>query len=612
MAAVRIHSLKKDRNDDVAFRHGRSNQIGSVFNEFYQRIPFFFTRDRMSLELVGQYRGWGCILVCNGPSIASGKYDLSLLKKPGVMTYGINNGAKTIRPNFWGCVDDPKRFLKSVWLDPGIMKFVPHAHHDKLLFDNEKWEDLKIDGKQVYVGDCPNVVYYHRNEKFNAERFLYEDTLNWGNSGEFGGGRSVMLPSLRILFLLGFRKVYLLGADFDMSETKTYHFDEQRNKGAVSCNMSTYAKMKDEYFPALKPFFDAEGFEVYNLNPDSKLKVFPFKSYEDAIAECTIPLGDVENERTWGLYCKPEDRPKWKEEPMPEQKAHLKTIANVHGRPQFANQSISQPVNQPVNRPAVKDLRTDVIRITNNGENGENGDNGGIDANWRNEGDERDEEVAAQEDQYVQEAQEVKRVFESVSPGIINSIRQDIKMKTLDQEMEPVEMGVAEMGVAETVSNENFAGVDWEKVANRRSEIRQEVNASAKFPRPPSGVPPIGKPPVRPSPRPPQPNYAQPNYAQSNYTQLNHVVQNPVQKSQPVKVQQPQQAKQDGKIEQIARPEVNFQHRADLVADSNTVSYVKEKILKAINSQNKQEKQERPEKPTVKPLKSIVLDDNGR
>ena len=327
----RVRSLKKETGDQNQFRHHRNRLIGhTVSTEFHQTIPFFFTREMCQLNLIGNYRGASAFMICNGPSLANGRYDLSLLKRPGVITYGMNNGARTVRPNFWTCVDDPKRFLKSIWLDPTITKIVPHAHSEKSIFDNEAWKDLAVEEngkkKQVLVGQCPNVIYFHRNSKFMADRFLWEDTINWGNHKDYNGGRSVMLPVLRILFLLGFRKVYMLGADFRMSQDYTYHFDEQRSKGAVNGNLSTYDKLKSEMFPALKPHFDQAGFEVWNCTEGSQLDVFPFIKYEDAIEEATSKIGDV-NSRTWGLYGKPEERKKHIQEPDPIQKVHLRNIS---------------------------------------------------------------------------------------------------------------------------------------------------------------------------------------------------------------------------------------------------------------------------------------------
>jgi len=316
---MRIKSLRKNSEDHNALRYGRGRHLGvCVSNEFYQPAPMFFTREASQLNLIGHYRGASIFLICNGPSFAN--VDHNLLRKPGVVTFGINNGPKTFRPNFWTCVDDPRRFMKSIWLDPCITKVVPMAHFEKRMFDNEKWEDMKM-----LVGDCPNVIGIRRNEKFVAQRFLFEDCVNWGNHKDYGGCRSVMLSALRVIFLLGFRNVYLLGCDLKMSETQTYHFDEQRNKGAVNCNNNTYKRLINEYFPQLKPYFEAEGFNVYNCNPDSAVpkEVFPYVSVEDAVRMATEALGDVEHERTYGLYSKPEERNKWKDEPPPEQKPYF-------------------------------------------------------------------------------------------------------------------------------------------------------------------------------------------------------------------------------------------------------------------------------------------------
>jgi len=306
-----------DRNDDLFFRHPRERHSGvDVTKEFGQSIPFFFTRDGAPIDLIGQYKGSSAFMICNGPSFS--QLNHALLKKPGIMTLGVNNGPKTFRPDFWTCVDDPPRFMKSIWLDPKIMKFVPQAHFEKPIFDNEKWELMN-----KKVGSCPNVVGFRRNEHFIADRFLKETTINWGNHKDYGGSRSVMLPSLRILYLLGFRTVYLLGCDLNMTAENTYHFDEQRDKGAVNGNLSTYKRLIEEYFPQLKPHFDAAGFKVYNCNRESSLKVFPFISFDEAITNATKGLGDIEHERTWGLYTKLEDRAKWKIEPNEEEKKKM-------------------------------------------------------------------------------------------------------------------------------------------------------------------------------------------------------------------------------------------------------------------------------------------------
>ncbi|MCX6854906.1 MAG: hypothetical protein NTV80_08370, partial [Verrucomicrobia bacterium] len=121
--------------------------------------------------------------------------------------------------------------------------------------------------------------------------------------------RSVLLASLRILYLLGFRQVYLLGVDFEMSETKRYHFDEGRTSHAIKGNMDTYAKLQ-QWFTELQPQFKKAGFKVFNCNPQSRLTAFPILSYEAALAASHAQIGDHTQERTEGMYSRAEEQKK--------------------------------------------------------------------------------------------------------------------------------------------------------------------------------------------------------------------------------------------------------------------------------------------------------------
>jgi len=199
-----------------------------------------------------------------------------------------------------------------MWLDPTIMKFMPMAHFEKPLWDNrylrtesgwvQRWEASKMK-----VGDCPNVVGFRRNEKFHAPRWLNEETINWGNHRKYGGGRNVLLASLRILYTLGFRFVNLLGVDFEMSETKRYHFKEQRSACSIKCNMETYPKPQ-KWFEELQPHFLKARFTVWNCNPRSLLTAFPHLPFEEGLAESGLRLGDLANERTEGMYLKLDEK----------------------------------------------------------------------------------------------------------------------------------------------------------------------------------------------------------------------------------------------------------------------------------------------------------------
>ena len=279
-----------DRGDYNTLQWAGDRSTGTIPSHPVRNSPMFFRDNGMNVDLIDLYRNAPVFLILNGPSFAKVNHDL--LRQPGVLTFGINNGAHLFRPDFWTCVDNPTRFMKSIWADPKITKFVPMAHYRKPIWDAER----KALSEEL-VAEFPNVIGFRRNEKFNAKQWLWEDTINWGNHGNLGGGRSVMLSALKICYLLGFRRIFLLGCDFRMDESNHYWFPEGRTSAAVRNNTSSY-KIMQGYFEELRPYFEEAGFEVFNTVQDSGLKTFPYYPLEEAIGETVIDT----SASTVGMY----------------------------------------------------------------------------------------------------------------------------------------------------------------------------------------------------------------------------------------------------------------------------------------------------------------------
>jgi len=74
------------------------------------------------------YPGHSCFLLCGGPSFAG--LDHGPLMQPGVLTIGVNNAVRSFRPQLWVGVDPPEHFIRSIWLDPTMMKFTPRQFGD--------------------------------------------------------------------------------------------------------------------------------------------------------------------------------------------------------------------------------------------------------------------------------------------------------------------------------------------------------------------------------------------------------------------------------------------------------------------------------------------------
>jgi len=292
----------RDHHDHARLRHARERELGFPVGRFIQTPPMLFTRDSHNVFLGDMYRGHSAFLVCAGPSL--NMIDHAELNRRGVLTMAVNNAAAVVRPNLWCSVDDPGNFCDAIWYDAGIMKFVPLCHMEKHFIERADNGDLV---KSIHkVGDMPAVFGFRRNEAFNAEQWLYEDTINWGNHSNrkdaLGnkGSRSVMYAALRLLFFLGVRRVFLLGCDFRMEVGKSnYAFDQDRTKDSVRGNNSTYRIFNDRMHQ-LQPHFEQAGFRIFNCTQDSGLTAFPYVSFDNAIELATSVI--PERIITTGMY----------------------------------------------------------------------------------------------------------------------------------------------------------------------------------------------------------------------------------------------------------------------------------------------------------------------
>jgi len=272
---------ERDVFDHTNLVFGRNPVDGKAVGAYLQPPPMIFTRDGHNVWFGDTFRGRSAFLLLGGPSLT--QYNLEFLKQPGVLTMSVNNAFDTHRTNLWICSDEPIRFKKKIWLDPTVTKFAPLMHAEDQIYDDVSDQLLPIK-----VGDCPNVWFYRRNEHFKPDQFLFEDTFNWGNTSDLGGGRSTFPIALRMLFFLGVRTVFLLGCDFYMDEDYLYHYDDGREVD-IAGNNTTYELM-EERFGQLKNIFDRHRFRVVNCNKDSHLKAFPFYPYNKAIDVATMEM----------------------------------------------------------------------------------------------------------------------------------------------------------------------------------------------------------------------------------------------------------------------------------------------------------------------------------
>lgn len=191
----------------------------------------------------------------------------------GIPAMAINDYPKDgPTPRYWVSGDHAGFYSNRIWDDPSVMKFSSigqvKAHRPR----EDAYEAMR------FSTDAPNTHFFHSvNDLMENESWLHVPFIGWGTSlhgpntpkqfHDSGSGRSSMLLGLRLLWHLGYRKVYLVGCDC------TPHHHPAPN----------YWKVLFHYIDQLKPTFDRFCYNVYQTNPDSHLRTFDFINFDDVV-----------------------------------------------------------------------------------------------------------------------------------------------------------------------------------------------------------------------------------------------------------------------------------------------------------------------------------------
>tara|TARA_R100000458_G_C8272939_1_gene247771 strand:- start:1967 stop:3004 length:1038 start_codon:yes stop_codon:yes gene_type:complete len=249
---------------------------------------FLWNKEENGVSWWNHYKGAKVFLLCGGPSLNG--LDLSLLNNSGVITMGLNNSWFKFTPDMWIGFDIPGRFHMEGWMNPAVMKIVPWHRKDENLYDRS--ESGELEETDLTPVDAPNCWFLSNNVDFDEDNWHSENSVNWGGSVEGlkpeSGYRVTILGALRTLYYLGFQEVYLLGCDWSMDSKEAYAWDEPRNEEFKKLNTEMYPWI-EKVLEKLQPGFEESGFRIYNCNPQSKLKLYPYLPYEEAINRATIP-----------------------------------------------------------------------------------------------------------------------------------------------------------------------------------------------------------------------------------------------------------------------------------------------------------------------------------
>lgn len=232
----------------------------------------FNKNDKILLSLKDSHCGEIAFVIGNGPSLKSS--DLDLLHKCNIYSFASNRINRIFDKTQWR----PDCYL--------AIDFNLCANNDTTLKDVlEANIELFAFSKELY-GGIPNNLRTENMVYCNilpSDYFLKKEIFGVNPSLYFGNGFTVTYFAIQLAVYMGFQKIYLLGVDCNYSNVQTRDGKIHTDNSVKTYFDNNYDKLNKNSafidgmllsYTAAKEFSLANGIEIINASPTSKLDVF--------------------------------------------------------------------------------------------------------------------------------------------------------------------------------------------------------------------------------------------------------------------------------------------------------------------------------------------------
>lgn len=222
------------------------------------------------LAMKNKYLGERCFIICTGPSLTIS--DLELIKDE--YTFGMNSicllSDKTdFRPTFYGCND--------LGVYRKLKKEIINYCSDKVevfVSDRLKRNDTILDEWHVF----PENVAYHTYDRWFRQDFWCKFSMDCYKV--VYGMHSITHSLIELAVYMGFKEIYLLGADCSFPKGKEIHFQDY---GVPDTTIDTARERNIAGYLKVKEYSEKNDFKVYNATRGGALEVFPRVKLENVI-----------------------------------------------------------------------------------------------------------------------------------------------------------------------------------------------------------------------------------------------------------------------------------------------------------------------------------------
>lgn len=221
-------------------------------------------------NLKDKYKGERCFIIGMGPSLT--EEDLYVIRNE--YTFGMNSLAKRFesdswRPNFYG--------IQDIYVYPKIRDDLERensSENDKTIFFVGSTIVSKYSVPIDWIQYPLNAAYH----KYEARIYKYFAKASDDCYAVVYDGYSVTYSLAQIAIYLGFKEIYLIGADCNYKKNKKQHFVEY---GYQDKNFLTVGEGMIVAFKVLKKLADEKCIKIYNATRGGMLEVFPRVNIDD-------------------------------------------------------------------------------------------------------------------------------------------------------------------------------------------------------------------------------------------------------------------------------------------------------------------------------------------
>lgn len=222
-------------------------------------------------KLKNKYKDQRCFIICTGPSLTT--QDLELLHNE--YTFAMNSivllyDKTTFRPSFYGCIDEgvwiKLRDLIKKYDSSNILTFISNRQtkHDQL---RKHWYEIPVN------------VAYHTYDRWFKNKFWCKisDDAYKGVYDLY----SVTHFLIQIAIYMGFKEIYLLGADCNFPQNAPVHFVDY---GVEDKSLNTAQERNICGYKKVKEYCDNHNIKIYNATRGGALEIFDRVNLDDIIS----------------------------------------------------------------------------------------------------------------------------------------------------------------------------------------------------------------------------------------------------------------------------------------------------------------------------------------